>query len=308
MRILKILGIIFLSIFLFYYLIEFICYSGYIKESYPYSGEGKPFRIYYTEKISNFFVDKYIDFDEKYEQIQFKTLSTNKYNDSNPILLFGGSFAYGNNLEEEKTFQYALEEATKKKVLNFSNAGWAPNNMLYQLKREDFYSNIKNPPSAIVYVYMCADSTFLFREVFINECQVFYDDTPKGLIRSKFSAGQPFYGYFGRQLRHFYANKIVKNEQKEISLVRHFLEARKEVNKHWGDIPFNILVYSYTPEEELHGLEKLHRLGFNVQYAEKFVDESLNQVKYQISEYDMHPNALAWEIISPQFIKNMKSK
>ena len=60
------------------------------------------------------------------------------------------------------------------------------------------------------------------------------------------------------------------------------------------------------PEEELHALEDLHRLGFNVQFAEKYVDESLNQVKYQISEYDMHPNALAWKEITPKFVENMK--
>lgn len=306
MRIFKILGIVVVSIIALYYLLEFACYNHYIKESYPYSGGGRPYIEYYKEKIFNFFKDEHVSFDKMYEAFRHRRPMGLEYDKSNPIIIFGGSFAFGNNLRPEGTFQNALAQGTKSTVYNFSNAGWAPNNMLYQLKRDDFYLKVAQKPSAIVYLYMCADSTFLFREVFINENQVFYDDTEEGLVLSKFSAGAPFYGYTARQIRGLYAEKFVSVEQRKIALIRHFLEAKKEVNKRWGDVPFNILVYSYMPEEELDSLETLHHLGFNVQFAEKLTNEDLNQVKYQVSEYDMHPNELAWKEITPKFIENMK--
>ena len=306
MRFLKIFTIVIVSLVFLFYLLEFLSYSHYIRISYPFSGEGKPFKEYFLERLPEFFKNQFGNFDEKYENFYFRETMGTEYSETKPILLFGGSYSDGHLVEKEETFQNYIAEKTKSPVYNFSGHGWGPHNMLYQLKRDDFYSKFDKVPSSIVYVYMCGDSTFLFREVFVNEHQVFYRDSKDGLVRSSFSSGKPLYGYFARQMRRFYAEKFVSKEMKKNALIKHFLEARKEVNKRWGDVPFNILVYSYTPEDELIALEYLERFGFNVQYAPLIVNDNLGQVKYQYSEYDMHPNALAWELISPEFVKNMK--
>ena len=138
MRIFKILGIVVVSIIALYYLLEFACYNNYIKESYPYSGGGRPYMEYYKEKIFKFFKDEHVSFDKTYEAFRPRRPMGLEYDKSNPIIIFGGSFAFGNNLRPEGTFQNAIAQGTKSTFYNFSNAGWAPNNMLYQLKRDDF--------------------------------------------------------------------------------------------------------------------------------------------------------------------------
>ena len=49
--------------------------------------------------------------------------------------------------------------------------------------------------------------------------------------------------------------------------------------------------------------KELEEIGIKVISLPDLTDENLFQTKYQISKSNIHPNAKAWEHITPRFIK-----
>ena len=86
------------------------------------------------------------------------------------------------------------------------------------------------------------------------------------------------------------------------------------MNKHWGkDIKFVIIFYgSKTKMIRLSKLKKeLENLGFIIIDINDLSDKNFASKEYQIGktefkDLDVHPNARAWEEITPLIVKKLK--
>lgn len=65
------------------------------------------------------------------------------------------------------------------------------------------------------------------------------------------------------------------------------------------------IVFNYS-QEKFPMEKELQNLGIQVVSIIDLTDVNLSTVEYQLSEYDDHPNAKAWEFITPLFIKRAK--
>lgn len=70
-----------------------------------------------------------------------------------PIVLFGCSFTYGAELENNQTFSYKLAQKTGRPVYNRGLNGLGVQHMLFQLQDKSFYEIIPKP-EYVVYVFM----------------------------------------------------------------------------------------------------------------------------------------------------------
>ncbi len=296
-----------ICVILLFMLLEFIAYSSQLPFSYKYLGNGRSFIQFLPRFYSNYFRNEFQNFNDEYKHIQFRETCGSEYNDKKSIVIFGCSFAFGDGLEQEQTLHYLLSKQLKRMVWNRAFIGWGPQNMLYQLKNDEFYKTIYVEPEAIIYVSFIGQSRRIFHETFLPNAQVFYKYTKNGLKQSLFSSGTFGYGYLARSLRRAYTDKFVSDKQREEAIINHFLDAKKEINKHWQDTKLYVLLYTYDLVEE-KAFEKLENYGFHIIKADKLINKDLLSLEYQISEYDAHPNAKAWELIVPELCKVLNIK
>lgn len=285
-----------------YQIAELACYIAELKRAYPYCANGRSFKEFALNNIQHCYLLKYKSFEQNYEQIHFRKIAGSQFLNRKPVVIFGCSFAYGVGLDEEQTFSYKLSEYLSRKVYNRANSGWGPQDMLYQLSRDDFYNTVKEEPAAVIYVFMDGHLYRTMREVWTFENQIFYKNVKNGLKKSNFSSGGFLYGYLARKIRYILAENTWKNEKKFAQnsrfLTEHFLSAKQEADKHWKNTKYYILVYSCSQIEKLI-LDELNHKGFEVIYATELTNVNIQTTEYQLSETDMHPNEKAWNLLTP---------
>lgn len=298
----KILLINILILAVFYQIAEFSCFLCELKRAYPYCANGRNFSQFALNNIKSNYLLKYKSFDKNYEQIKFRKVEGEQFSTRKPIVIFGCSYAYGASLEDEQTFSYKLSKYLSRKVYNRAYSGWGPQDMLYQVRRADFYNTVKEEPAAIIYVFMDGHLYRTLREVWTFENQVFYDYSNDKLIQSPFSAGGFLYGYLARKIRYFWAESIWREDNKFVRLRKflslHFISTKEETEKHWKNTKYYILVYCCN-EIEKQMLDKFENNGFEVIYVSELTNENILTKKYQISDTDMHPNEKAWDLLTP---------
>ena len=302
---LKVILINLLLLFLIYACIDFAIYNCAVLKIYFNNSKIMPlnkYHIIYNKRYLNY---KYSSFDEFYENnVHFRPVAKNQYN-KNPVLIFGCSFAYGEALNDEQTFSYKLSQYTKRPVYNRGYLGWGIQDMLYQLRRKDFYNNIKEP-EYIIYTYIGAHAIRLYSETGIINPQIFYTETAEGLKENKFyTTVNPFYNYVIKGIHLLYYSKqsnILPPKQTIPLINKYFIESKKIADKHWQNTKFVILVYSDQGYEDWKYLEKE---GFIVIKVKELTKENISDLKYQISKLDTHPSEKAWDLIVPLLSKKL---
>lgn len=284
-----------------YQILEIVCFGFELHRAYPFCGNGRTFSQFIKDNIK-MFDNKAVNYDSYYKRVKFRPVFGQDYNNKKPILIFGCSYAYGWGLEDNQTFSYKLSEYTKRKVYNRAYSGWGPQNMLYQLRRDDFYNTVPEEPEYIIYVYMNGHSYRVFREVWSFENQLFYRYSDDKLEKSVFSSGGVLYGFIARKIRYIIAECITnipcfKNHTEDI-VIKHFIESRDEASKHWKNTKYAVFFYSYNGNET--GIvSKLKDRGFDVIRYCELTNENINSLEYMVSKYDMHPNEKAWDLFTP---------
>lgn len=290
---------------------EIACFFSELKRAYPYCSGGRNFKEFVLSNFQYRFQQKYKSFEQNYEEILFRETEGSQFSTQKPIVIFGCSFAYGFGLDKEQTFHYKLSKYLSRKVYNRSNSGWGPQDMLYQLRRADFYNIVKEEPAAVIYIFMDGHLYRTMREVWTFENQIFYKKLNNMLIKSNFSSGGFLYGYLARKIRYICAENTWKNEKKFTQnsrfLTEHFLSAKREADKHWKDTKYYILVYSCSQIEKLI-LDEFKHKGFEIIYVSELTDVNIQTTDYQLSETDMHPNEKAWDLLTPLIAQKLDLK
>lgn len=238
-------------------------------------------------------------------------------NNKKPIVIFGCSFAYGYRLKENQRFAYLLNKYTKRSVYDFSMVGWAPQHMIYQLQKNTDLNNIKNP-AVIIYVF---SSWQIPRLSYYYPLGIEYPYLNYVLNDNsgKLSEQKPImpliYKFFCfRKLNNiiawnkaYYGTEADNNDNFD-KLKVYFLYAKDLSERIFPNSKFVILIY---PSKNSAWFNKTNRWNelrnsditvINLNYL---TNKNLTDNIFKISKTDSHPNAKAWETITPALINSL---
>ena len=237
-----------------------------------------------------------------------------EYN-SRHVVVFGCSFAYGYNLKDEQTFTYKLSELIKRPVYNQAFTGWGIQHMLYQSKLSDLYNKIKDP-EYVIFIYIPDHLRRLYLMSFCSwnilndEFNLRYKDVNGHLEEIK--NDNTFLNQFKRlylvnEIQNKLASNYARDEKNKEEVynfaLKHFIESKNEMQKHWKDTKYVILFYLDYYESEKFKAD-LEKAGYIVINANKLTDENLMSDKYM--QTNIHPNEAAWDLLTPLIAERLK--
>lgn len=253
-------------------------------------------------------------FSDVYSSIQSNDLRRPEGTSSKnkPIIVFGCSFAFGDGLTNSQTFSHKLSLQTKRPIYNRAFSAWGIQHMLYQLKREDFYKQVK-APEYIVYVFISDHVPRLYFQFFraIDSQNYLRYKNHKGLLEEDSNKKNPLGGFFiSKSIHKYYENKFIlnsKNNEENFDFMKmHFLEAKNIADQRFPGVKFVILKYYEEPDSWFLNTQRwkeLEKEGFIVLGTTTLTSEHFTSLEYKLS--DGHPNEKAWDVITPAFIKKL---
>ncbi len=234
-----------------------------------------------------------------------------------PIVIFGCSYAYGTRLKDDQNFGYKLSTLTKRPVYNYSVVGGGIQHMLYLLRNPEFYKYTPEP-ECIVFVFVPSlhidrlykysfylwSKTLYLRYKYSNNSLVQVKEFPK-IIRSLYIV-KAFYNFKNR--------RIIEGEYSRENIEfasEHFIESQQEIKKHWKNTKLIVLYYNQELDnQEILSANKISKSilkehGIITVDINDLSKENFAKKQYTLSEYDLHPNSKAWDVIVPKFVKTL---
>ncbi len=242
-------------------------------------------------------------FEERYNDAKAKDLGKEygKEYKNKPIVLFGGSYAYGYGLEDKDRFPYVLSEYTKRPVYNRAYQTWSVQNMLWQLKRDDFYAETKQP-EWIIYTGVNIDFDNMYNPDILNGLRYYKKGNELAEVPYLLRLADNSYLY--RKIKMEISYRKAKNTTQSIKdFNKHVLEAKKEISKHWQGVKMAVVLYDKDKTEDFSELEKNN---IKVISLKEFMEKNIFPYKeYRNSEADKHPNGDAWRKIVPEIVSQL---
>lgn len=242
----------------------------------------------------------------------------------NPVVIFGGSFAYCFGLKDSQTFAYKFSNLVKRPVYNYSVSGGCASHMLYMSQDERLYKEVKNP-EYILYIWTDDEMSRYFRYMEILPSNDIYPRYKLKNGHTDFVKTNNFYNklwsfYTVRFFQdNFLERQLVKNKEKTFELMKAiFIESREAQKKHWNTDRFIIFKYrifwpdregyidcagEYTDVPEWH---KLRDEGFEIIDMKDLAGNSMCSAEYVMSKNDYHPNEKAWDRLAPLLAKRIE--
>ncbi len=232
-----------------------------------------------------------------------------------PIVLFGCSFAFGFELQKEQSFHYKLSNLTKRPVYNRACSGWGIQQMLYQVRMQDFYSKVPEP-EYVMYM-MIADHfrrlyvlNFLSGQLLFEQRNLRYKLKDGNLVQ--ITDKNKYLNilkrlYITSELHNFYVNNFILSKYNYKNYfnfaLEHFIESRNEMQKHWKNSKYVVILYQdfYKSDEFI---KMLQNNGFKVLFIPSMTDVNLRAKEYNISD-GCHPNEKAWDLLTPLVINKL---
>ena len=251
------------------------------------------------------------EYDKTYieKRIQFRPALNGHNTEKRSIVLTGCSFVYGQYLNEDEIFSYKIAQLVENPVYNLGVISKAINTTIALLQYGAFEKEVKVEPSIVIYTYAnfhllrlimpnmpFEDNEFMFK---INDNKLERKRPP--FIVSRFISlsvlRSKLYEFTKRH------SKIYREHLKKL-LKLHFLEMKKLIDSKYSDVKFIVVVYYPCKifEEIASELEKENIEIIRITEEEFGLDV---QDKKNLLP-DGHPNALAWEIITPKLVEKIK--
>ena len=287
----KILSVVSVAIVLFVVLIA--CIDNFIyKKELPNSAycreSGKCAKTYIYERnyIYNLDLDDYGRYNKNNTKLK------------NPIVVFGGTFAYG-YYELEKSFSYILSKVTKRNVADRTLIGSGLQSMYFQSTNPEFYKIIPNSKD-VIYVLAMDDitNTLIPTSYCVSEIsfKLHYYVKDGELIMSDYN--NRFLNFFrsiylikliNRKYVDYYISKA-KNWDKISDLVTlYFKESKEALNNNWkSDINFTVVINN--------------DIKYRDKIAKKLQDAGINVVN---SDYNIKDKELDWNKVMPLIKKEL---
>ena len=281
MKLLKIISINLIIFLILAFILDIYIYYSHLYMSY-----------YYNPAVDNISYFKHITRKLNYnyaKEIMFrndiypKSENTGNGNYKSPYVIFGCSFAEGAALKDNEKFTYQLAKRVQAPVYNRARGGWGPQHMLFQLKSDEFYKKIKpdynefklhNKPGAEykpVFIYTYINGHVQRMETGMEP--ILFGGYPTFVYRNK-NGSLVFDNFSMFMFRFSILSKIkelifletpkIKQAEK---LKLHFLEAKKEIDKHYQNAEFIVLIY-LIDDEILYTVDELLENGIKVVFFE----------------------------------------
>lgn len=272
-------------------------------------------KIYYTT-LNNYICRYCIDNKENEnktlnineEIINFRPILIGNNSDiktrNSPIVLFGCSYTYGWNLDNNQTFSYKLYKETGRTVFNFGLVGTGVQQTLFMLQ-----NNILKcipQPEYIIYTFISDH---------INRLNVCFSFDQYGVIYYKYNENKDlvlmsdldlyyWHSYILRRIYNFLYTKnlFIFNRDNYEFLLKHFLAVNNEIKKSSNNTKFVLFVYE--GDSIIKNIEEeLKKNGIIIIYLSQLSKENFLDRKYMVD--DSHPNEKAWDVIVPLLIKKL---
>ena len=220
-----------------------------------------------------------------------------------PIIIYGCSYAYGDELKDEETFSSQLSEYTKRPVYNFAMSSKGLQHALYLLKHD---KKITPEPEYVFYVFINDH----YRRMFVNCNRIdnlkylTYKKKNNELIEnvSNFAITERFYILSSLKNQMYYFLKAPFEKQIYKLAKLYFITIKNEIKNKYPNAKFVILDYElgyscYLSKDKIKDLQKedIDVISLNKEFKDKL---SMNEYRNpkEIDEY-RHPNAKAWSEI-----------
>lgn len=227
-----------------------------------------------------------------------------------PVLFMGCSFTWGDGLKEEETISYKFAKLTKRTVYNRAGKGWGLAQMLYLLKRDDFYSKI-NEPEYLIYIFISRHLYRIDKFKMMPNCR---DFQPKYKIENgTLVEEKPYFWHESWLIEKFmwqYRDKYnpYKTTDEMFDILKIYLtESKKAMEKHWINTKFIILKYPTSNHCSLYETKRWQELedaGFIVIDAKELTKAPLWDNKYKCDGW--HPKTKVWDFVLPDLIKKLQ--
>lgn len=239
-----------------------------------------------------------------------------------PIALFGCSYVYGYNLQNEQTFSYKLSHKAKRPVYNRAVMGWGIQHMLYQANDPLLYKQVPEP-EYVIFVSMFDHLRRLYARNFssghlLNEERYLrYKEVDGQLIQKtgvKVNSIPSVFkelmdrSYITSKMYDIYENNFLIKEANYENysefLIKHFVQSKEKMQEYWKNTKFVILLYNkmYNEDDLKNRLEKN---GFIVIDLQDLTQTDLTTDEFKLKN-DPHPNEKAWDLITPKIIEELK--
>ena len=241
------------------------------------------------------------------------------------IVLFGGSFTFGEGLNDEETMPYLVGKLSKFNTYNFGFYGYGPHQMLSALEQGMVERIVECRPKIAIYqvprthVLRSAGLTKWDKHgpeyILLSDGTVkfdgHFDDESPAVTRDE---STDFPSRIMAQLKKSflfkkYIENIVPYSDEAIELFLAIIEeAKKEFTGRFPGSAFHVIFWDYKPNhwDTKKILEELSRKGIKTHLISSILpDFNRQKAKYEISPYDLHPNALAQETIAQYVVEEI---
>jgi hypothetical protein len=229
------------------------------------------------------------------------------------LLFFGCSFTFGHGIKDEESYPYrvAVKTAGRFAVHNFGQNGWGPNQMLSLLEHNFAEQVVRQPPALAVFLTI---PDHLAR---IEGLCPYSDGYPRYVLNSRGEAvaAGTFAGTLDPLNRAFrdwnmgwvktrglFSWRPLAGDADQLYLAI-VLSARDQIQRRFPGCRFEVVLWETDPwaaDQWGHRVEAgLRNEGISVHRAEEFLPGRWqNPDRYRISPMDVHPNALAADLMA----------
>ena len=239
------------------------------------------------------------------------------YNSNHAIVIFGCSFAYGDNLKTEQTLSYKLAKTLKIPVYNQAFPGGGLAELWYQTGaegRKKFYNSISSKSDTFIYVMINEHYNRLYNYFIIpflrQYLNYYYDKEIKSKLQKNFREDVLKISYIYRHFDNYFIQKFFNDSinKKEIlnNATLHLIESKIALEKNLNKkVNFIVILYDDILFEN-DFIEILKKENIKVIKTKDLTKEDLKSPKYTLSETDKHPNEAAWDLLTPLIAKEIK--
>lgn len=240
-------------------------------------------------------------------------------------VFFGGSFTFGEGLNDKETMPYLVGEKSKINTYNFAFYGYGPHQMLSALEQGMVESIVECEPKFAVYL---VPRSHVLRSAGLSKWDKHGPNfilLPDGSVKQdghfddkssivKRAESATFVSRLKAQInKSFLFQKYIENRlpysDEAINLFLAIVDASK--NEFTGRYPgseFHVIYWDYDPNhrDTIKILEGLSVKRIKYHLISRIIPDFISQQsKYEISALDLHPNALAQEIIAQYVVDNI---
>jgi hypothetical protein len=234
------------------------------------------------------------------------------------VLFFGGSFTYGEGVEDNQTLPFGVgNKASQYTAYNYGFHGLGPFDVLAKIENLNFYKEVKEKHGILIYTYIDGHIHRTAGSMVVMGWMsdgVYYRNTKdEELVRDgSFETGRPILTAIYKILNKSEILKVLKInfpirfKDRHIKLVAETItKMQKEFKKKYPHSSFYVLIYpgSRYGKKLMEYLDQQNILYLN--YTTLF---NASEPRYYLVEEDLHPSPLAYQTISGKIVEDLNLK